>query len=75
MLSLARGGGAAERIDIPKFDIGGNIFNPDFAGHFGARLAAPHDAELSFRALVQNINHVAGLESEHRRIAGSLHGR
>jgi len=28
-----------------------------------ARLAAPHDAELSFRALVQNIDHVSGFQA------------
>src|SRR5579872_2227197 len=61
-LALAHAGRAAQRIDVPELDSGAEILHTDFPGHFGSRFAAPNDAELRFRSLVKNIDHVAGLQ-------------
>jgi hypothetical protein len=61
-LALAGGGCAAQRIDVPKSGVSGKIFDSNFTGHFGSRLAAPHDAELRFGAEVKNIHYVSRLQ-------------
>src|ERR1022692_4174559 len=61
-LTLAYRGCAAQRIDIPERRIHGEVLHSHFPGHFGAGLAAPHDAELRFGAQVQNVNHLSWLQ-------------
>ncbi len=61
-LSLADGGGAAERIYVPELGVGGKIFNTNFALHFRAGAAEPHDAELRLDAFVLHIDQVARFE-------------
>jgi hypothetical protein len=56
LLTLARGSRTALNIDIPEHRPGREVLDPDFACHFGSGLAAPHDAELSSRTLVENVD-------------------
>jgi hypothetical protein len=60
---LTDGGGAAQRIDIPKSGLDGKILYSDFAGHFRSRLAAPYDAELGFGAFIENIDDVSRFQT------------
>src|SRR6267154_1644925 len=61
-LPLSHRSRAAQRIHIPEPDVSRKIFESHFSRHFGSGLAAPHDAELRFGSLIQNVNYVAGLQ-------------
>jgi hypothetical protein len=61
-LALGGGGAAAEGIDVPELNVLGEIFYADFAMHFAAGLAQPHDTKLRLGALVLKVDDVAGLE-------------
>jgi hypothetical protein len=51
-LTLACRGRAADRINIPKHNVRGKVFDSHFARHLRSRLPAPHDSELSLLAFV-----------------------
>ena len=61
-LPLTYSGGTALRIYVPEHRPSGEVLDPDFAGHFGSRLPAPHDAELTSRALVKNVDGISRLQ-------------
>ncbi len=62
-LTLPYGCRAAERVYVPELNVFRQVFYADLALHFRPGLAQPNDPELRFRALILNVDDVAGLEA------------
>jgi hypothetical protein len=61
-LALTHCSRAPQRIYIPNLYVRRKILDSHLACHWRSRLAAPYDAELRFRSLIQDINQIPWLQ-------------
>src|SRR5258708_18677876 len=47
---------------IPQSGLRRQVFDSDFAFHLGPAFAQPHDAKLSLRSFILEVNNIAGLQ-------------